>query len=107
MNVLSLIKERARHYRCASCWQPLGANCQVNVLSQNQAHCTAEVTCPRCGFRFVAVFVLTRRKHPDGLPKGPREPISADELLDIHEHLEAFSGSLKDLCRLPTLPPTG
>lgn len=102
MNLMGLIRERARHYRCVSCWQPLGPSCQVNLLSQNQAHCTAEVTCPRCGFSFVAVFVIARRKHPDGLPTGTREPITADELLDLHEQLEPFRGSLKDLFHLPT-----
>ena len=105
MNLVAMIRERARHYRCVSCWQLLGANCQVNILAQSEGHCTAEVTCGKCAFSFIAVFAVKRRKHPEGLPKNISEPISSDELLDVHEYLTSSTASLKDLFRLPTSHP--
>jgi len=102
VNLIGFIRDRARHYRCISCSQLLGTGCEVNVLSQNEGHCSAEITCGRCGFSFVAVFVIARRRHPDGVPRGAREPISADELLELHERLRDFDGSLAELGHQPS-----
>jgi hypothetical protein len=58
------------------------------------------VTCANCGVSFVAVLLLKKAKHPDGLPKAASEgPISPDELLDVHEHMKAFTGSMRELVR--------
>ncbi len=99
MNLIALIKERAKYYKCLACSQAL-ADCQVKLLNEADGHCTVEVTCANCGVSFVAVLLLKKARHPDGLPKAAREgPISGDELLDVHEHMKAFSGSLIDLVR--------
>jgi hypothetical protein len=99
MNLIALIKERAKYYKCLACSQAL-ADCQVKLLNEADGHCTVEVTCANCGVSFVAVLLLKKGRHPDGLPKAAREgPISGDELLDVHEHMKAFSGSLRDLVR--------
>jgi hypothetical protein len=96
MNLIALIKERAKYYKCLACSQAL-ADCDVRLLNESQAHCTVEVTCGRCGVSFVAVL-LKRRKHPDGLPRtASAEPISDDELLDLHQQLKEHSGSLEQL----------
>ena len=59
-----------------------------------------EVTCANCGVSFVAVLLLKKAKHPDGLPKAAAEgPISGDELLDVHEYMKGFMGSMKELAR--------
>jgi hypothetical protein len=96
VNILGLIKERARNYRCVNCAQTLG-DCEVRLLSQKDAHCTVEVTCGSCGFTFIAVLLLKRKAHPDGLPKNVQDPISSDDLLDVHEWLKAFDGSFTQL----------
>jgi hypothetical protein len=96
VNLIGLIKERARNYRCVSCSQTLG-DCEVQLLSQKDAHCTVEVTCGRCGFTFIAVLLLKRKTHPDGLPKNVDDPISSDDLLDVHEQLKGFDGSFTQL----------
>ena len=98
MNLIALIKERAKYYKCLACSQAL-SNCEVNVLSQNDNHCTVEVTCGNCGVSFVAVLLLRRPKHPDGVPKDLEEPISGDELLDVHRMLTQHSGRLDQLFR--------
>src|SRR3989442_9107829 len=96
VNILGLIKERARNCRCVNCAQTLG-DCEVRLLSQKDAHCTVEVTCGSCGFTFIAVLLLKRKAHPDGLPKNVQDPISSDDLLDVHEWLKAFDGSFTQL----------
>ena len=99
MNLIALIKERAKYYKCLACSQAL-ADCQVKLLNEADGHCTVEVTCANCGVSFVAVLLLKKARHPDGLPKAAREgPISSDELLDVHEHLKVFNGSLNELVR--------
>lgn len=96
MNLIGLIKERARNYRCVNCARTLG-DCDVRLLSQKDAHCTVEVTCGNCGFTFIAVLLVRRKTHPDGLPRNVQEPISSDDLLDVHEQLKAFDGSFTQL----------
>jgi hypothetical protein len=99
MNLIALIKERAKYYRCLACSQAL-ADCQVKLLNEADGHCTVEVTCANCGVSFVAVLLLKKAKHPDGLPKAAAEgPISSDEMLDVHEFMKGFAGSLKELTR--------
>jgi hypothetical protein len=99
VNLIALIKERAKYYKCLACSQAL-ADCQVKLLSEADGHCTVEVTCANCGVSFVAVLLLKKAKHPDGLPKAAGEgPISGDELLDLHESLKSFNGSMKELAR--------
>lgn len=96
MNLIGLIKERARNYRCVSCAETLG-DCDVRLLSQKGVHCTVEVTCGNCGFTFIAVLLVRRKTHPDGLPKNLEEPITSDDLLDVHEQLKGFDGSFSEL----------
>lgn len=99
VNLIALIKERAKYYKCLACSQAL-ADCDVKLLNEADAHCTVEVTCGNCGVSFVAVLLLKKGKHPDGLPKAAAEgPISGDELLDVHEHMKHFNGSFKELVR--------
>jgi hypothetical protein len=46
------------------------------------------------------VLLLKKAKHPDGLPKAASEgPISGDEMLDVHEYMKVFSGSMRELTR--------
>ena len=98
MNLIGLIKERARYYRCLSCSKAL-AGCDVALLSQSDAHCTVKVTCAHCQASFVAVLLFRRRPHPEGLPQTAQDPISGDEMLELHELLEDFQGPLPDLVK--------
>lgn len=103
MNLIGLIKERARNYRCVSCAQTLG-DCEVRLLSQKDAHYTVEVTCGNCGFTFIAILLLRRKAHPDGLPKNLEEPITSDDLLDVHERLKDLDGSFTELLQSRAKP---
>lgn len=99
MNLIALIKERAKYYKCMACSQAL-TDCQVKLLNEADGHCTVEVTCANCSVSFVAVLLLKKAKHPDGLPKAAEEgPISTDEMIDVHQYMKAFNGSLRELAR--------
>jgi hypothetical protein len=100
VNLIALIKERAKYYKCLACSQAL-ADCQVKLLNEADGHCTVEVTCANCGVSFVAVLLLKRAKQA-----AEEGPISTDEMLDVHEYMKAFSGSLKELARGRPARPT-
>src|SRR4030088_2273665 len=99
MNLIALIKERAKYYKCLACSQAL-ADCQVKLLNEGDGHCTVEVTCANRGVSFVAVLLLKKARHPDGLPKPAEEgPISTDEMLDRHEYMNPSNGPRKERAR--------
>ena len=96
MNLIALIKERARRHRCLACARAL-AGCDVTLLTEERGHCTVSVTCASCGVSFMAVVLLHRRPHPDGVPPGIEAPISGDDLLEVHQRLKRHHGRLSDL----------
>jgi len=96
VDLIALIKERARHHNCLSCSRAL-AGCEVTLLSQDRSHCTVSVTCASCGASFIAVILLRRRPHPEGAPAGIDSAISGDELVDLHQRLRDHRGRLTDL----------
>jgi hypothetical protein len=100
VDLIALIKERAREHECLSCSRPL-AGCGVALLTQDRSHCTVSVTCANCGATFTAVILIRRRPHPEGLPEAIDSAISGDELVDVHQRLRDFRGRLTDLLSVP------
>jgi hypothetical protein len=100
VDLIALIKDRARNHSCLSCSKAL-AGCEVSLLSQESSHCTVSLTCASCGASFVAVILLRRRLHPEGVPAGIETPIDGDELVDLHQRLAAHRGRLTDLLTAP------
>lgn len=102
MDILSFIRERAGDYDCPVCREPL-AGCDLKLLRRDGSTFTVQVGCARCHVTFVVVLQL-RGDLPDSetpaarTPSAPaRPPISADELLDLHETLRDFEGSFTEL----------
>lgn len=100
MDLIALIKERAREHSCLNCSRAL-AGCEVALLSQDSSHCTVSVTCASCGANFTAVILLRRRQHPEGAPGGIDSAISGDELVELHQRLRDHRGRLTDLLTSP------
>lgn len=101
MDILSFIRERAGDYDCPVCREPL-TGCDLKLLRQDGPTFTVQVGCARCHVTFVVVLQL-RGDLPDA-PEAPAEPaeparppISADEMLDLHEALRDFDGSFAEL----------
>ena len=102
MDILSFIRERSGDYDCPVCREPL-VDCDLKLLRQEGNTFTVEVGCARCHVTFVVVLQL--RGELPAAPAEPAEPaappISADEMLDLHEALRDFDGSFTELLGRP------
>ncbi|MFN2569081.1 MAG: hypothetical protein ABR564_05705 [Candidatus Dormibacteria bacterium] len=106
MDLTDELRRQARRYRCAACNQNM-AECDIRVLERQESVALIQVTCASCKEEslFQIVFRTTdapqkpRAATIEGAPEMA-EPISSDELLDVHLALSRHGGSLKDL--LPT-----
>jgi len=103
MDILTFIRERAGDYDCPVCRDPL-VDCDLKLLRQDGRTYTVQVGCARCHVTFVVVLQLrgelpSRPAAEDAIePTEPAAPpISADELLDVHEALRDFEGSFAEL----------
>ena len=111
MDILTFIRGRAGDYDCPVCRKSLDG-CDLTLLRQEGNTFTVQVGCARCHVTFVVVLQL-RGELPAGAddadaPAEPVEPaappISADELLDVHEALRDFDGSFSELLGRASAP---
>jgi uncharacterized metal-binding protein YceD (DUF177 family) len=108
MNIIAFIKERAKYYNCPACARNL-ESCEVRMLKQAESHLTVEVTCARCHVTFIVVLAVqySAEEMEDMIEEPARhahagadlDPISHDEVLDVHDMLKDFDGNFKDLLR--------
>jgi len=115
MDLLELLRSQAKRYRCAACGKSM-ADCDINILAQQGNRALVRVTCTSCSDENLLQIVFQgegvteedgetapaaqpRRRRPtidEGRPEGA-EPISADELLDLHNMLDGFDGGFREL----------
>ncbi|HLH68797.1 MAG TPA: hypothetical protein VKY90_07130 [Candidatus Dormibacteraeota bacterium] len=110
MRFLDFIRERARYYRCPVCNRGL-EDCEVRLLQHAGDRYTVQVTCAGCQVQFVVILVVQgdgldssdeARLEPSAAAADEREPIQADEVLDVHLLLRDFEGRLTDLFSQPS-----
>ena len=113
MSIIEFIRDRARFYNCPVCGRSL-KGCDIQVLSHEHERFHLQVTCAQCQVTFIVVLAiagggvdeeiesveavsseLAAQAQQPGVPEA--EPISVDEILDVHLYLKTFSGTLKDL----------
>jgi hypothetical protein len=120
MNIIDFIRDRARFYNCPVCGRSL-KGCDIQVLSHEDERFHLQVTCAQCQVTFIVVLAVagsgveeietmgtpvtsitissstspSMESHPDP------EPITIDEILDVHLYLKNFQGTLKDLLQQP------
>ena len=108
VDILTFIRGRAGDYDCPVCRKSLDG-CDLTLLRQEGNTFTVQVGCARCHVTFVVVLQL-RAELPadDPVAIEPSEPaappISADELLDVHEALRDFDGSFSQLLGRASAP---
>jgi hypothetical protein len=100
VDILSFMHQRSGDYDCPVCREAL-VDCDLKLLRRDGSTYTVQVGCARCHVSFVVVLQI-RGDFPDPpAPEAPAEPvappISADELLDVHETLRDFEGSFAEL----------
>ena len=99
MDILSFMHQRSGDYDCPVCREAL-VDCDLKLLREDGNTYTVQVGCGHCHVSFVVVLQL-RGELPPAPAAEPAEPaappISADELLDVHETLRDWDGSVAEL----------
>jgi hypothetical protein len=111
MSIIEFIRDRARFYNCPVCGRSL-KGCDVQVLSHEDDRFHLQVTCAQCQVTFIVVLAIaggavdeiaaiTSEAASAPAAAAENEPISVDEILDLHLYLKGFQGTLKDLIQHP------
>jgi hypothetical protein len=119
MSIIEFIRDRARFYNCPVCGRSL-KGCDIQVLSHEEERFHLQVTCAQCQVTFIVVLAiaggaveevesveaasavtLVGESAGEGERLSAPEPISVDEILDVHLYLKNFQGTLKDLLHQP------
>ena len=107
MNIIDFIRDRARFYNCPVCGRSL-KGCDVQVLSHEDDRFHIQVTCAQCQVTFIVVLAIAGAavEEVDSVdsieePAEVAEPISVDEIIDLHLFLKTFQGTLTELVQQP------
>jgi len=109
MSIIEFIRDRARFYNCPVCGRSL-KGCDVQVLSHEEERFHLQVTCAQCQVTFIVVLAIAGGAVEEvesvgseaaSEPVEAREPISVDEILDLHLMLKTFQGTLTELIQQP------
>jgi hypothetical protein len=109
MSIIEFIRDRARFYNCPVCGRSL-KGCEVQVLSHEEERFHLQVTCAQCQVTFIVVLAIAggaveeiEKAIPDPVMEAvaSAEPISVDEILDLHLYLKNFQGTFKELIQQP------
>jgi hypothetical protein len=110
MSIIEFIRDRARFYNCPVCGRSL-KGCDVQVLSHEEERFHLQVTCAQCKVTFIVVLAIAGGaveevesvsvdKAAEPAAAHP-EPISVDEILDLHLFLKTYQGTLRELIHQP------
>ncbi len=109
MSIIEFIRDRARFYNCPVCGRSL-KGCDIQVLSHEEERFNLQVTCAQCQVTFIVVLAIAGGAveeaegtvSAEAVQAAPaREPISVDEILDLHLYMKNFQGTLKELIHQP------
>ena len=109
MSIIEFIRDRARFYNCPVCGRSL-KGCEIQVLSHEEERFQLQVTCAQCQVTFIVVLAIAGGAVDEvesveteaAVETAPaREPISVDEILDLHLYLKSFQGTLNELIHQP------
>jgi hypothetical protein len=88
-----LLRSQAKRYRCAVCGQNM-ADCGINVLAQQGNRALVRVTCASCNDENLLQIIF----QTEGIPQIS-EPITGDEMLQLHDLLSGHNGSFSELLK--------
>ena len=118
MSIIDFVRDRARFYNCPVCGRSL-KGCDIQVLSHEDERFHLQVTCAQCQVTFIVVLAIAGGAVEEiesvetpaqaamveaALPEvdeSDLEPITIDEILDVHLYLKDYQGTLKDLLQQP------
>ncbi len=102
MDLLELLRFQARRYRCSACGENM-ADCGINVLAQQGNRALVRVTCASCNDENLLQIIFQTEAEEEREPvfdegrPAVADPISGDELLELHAVLAGHDGRLTDL----------
>src|SRR5437870_12592136 len=105
MSIIEFIRDRARFHNCPVCGRSL-KGCDVQVLSHEDERFHLQVPCAQCQVTFIVVLAIAGGAVDEiaatvaeaaAEPVAEAEPISVDEILDLHRSLKTFQGTLTQL----------
>jgi hypothetical protein len=114
VSIIEFVRDRARFYNCPVCGRSL-KGCDIQVLSHEEERFHLQVTCAQCQVTFIVVLaiaggaveevaesveaatVATTSTTVELAHDHEPEPITVDEILDVHLYLKNFQGTLTDL----------
>jgi hypothetical protein len=109
MSIIEFIRDRARFYNCPVCGRSL-KGCDVQVLSHEEERFHLQVTCAQCQVTFIVVLAIaggavegiqTEIPEREVEAVAAAEPITVDEIIDLHLYLKNFQGTLAELIQQP------
>jgi hypothetical protein len=109
MSIIEFIRDRARFYNCPVCGRSL-KGCDVQVLSHEEERFHLQVTCAQCQVTFIVVLAIAggaveeieaTLPEPAAEAVVAAEPISVDEIIDLHLLLKGYQGTLPELIHQP------
>ena len=95
MDIMGFLRQRAGDFRCPVCRQSL-ADCELRQLAHQGPHYTVQVTCRHCSMAFLVALEVQGGAEA-GVAVQERDPISPDELLELHRQLADHEGPLTAL----------
>lgn len=109
MDIVEFLRERAGAFRCPMCRRSL-ADCKLKQLDHEGQKYTVEVTCRNCELAFLVALELAPNDEAENEPGEPEvelvassdseaDPISNDELLELHRALRGHAGPLTALLK--------
>ena len=115
------LQSQLRSFTCPACGDAYGAS-RMRLLAERDGLYFLDLDCTGCGSRSVAIVTLELddaeasiadlsnmphqlRALEQGRPGTP--PVSADEVLEMHEFLARFNGNVSHLFRAATTPLPG
>jgi hypothetical protein len=100
MNILRILRERAKDYDCGVC----GTNhsrSEISVVGKRAGAYVVRVVCSKCATNVMLhVYVGEKPAGQKALaqPKRPQRPaLTFDDVIDAHEQLESFTGDIAEL----------
>jgi hypothetical protein len=111
----SFMHQSLQMLHCPQCGN-LYTDSEVGVLQESDTAILATITCGKCQYQSVVTLSLGGANTPASLPsdlKAPEigkflnlEPISPDDLLDVHQYLKKTKGNFNQDLKTPsTLTP--
>ena len=105
MNILRFLREQAKGYDCSVCGQN-HARSDIRVLGKLESAWIVRVTCSKCDTSFKLLVVIDEERANVSPVQQPAEPrkerrrrpaVSFDEVLDAHEFLKGYDGSVSEM----------